>query len=297
MVCMMNEHVLMSGVEYFSDDAAINPFMVAGHPVDRVVATREHDGIATALEAAGVKVTRVKPPADCQDGVFTANWALVHGDKAVLARLPNARKAEEAYARATLEWLGKKVIELPEDIERFSGQGDALPCGDYLLCGSGYRTVEAAAEFVCEQLGFTRVQLRAKPLLDDDGLPVVNQFSGWEDSFFYDIDLAVSVLRAPQYEGSQLVQPGLIGVCRDALTPDSWARLKELSDIEIIEVSMTEAIEKLACNLVSTGTHVVMNDVPKFAAAIEAHGLTTTRLRNPELAKGGGSVRCTTLTL
>jgi N-dimethylarginine dimethylaminohydrolase len=35
----------------------------------------------------------------------------------------------------------------------------------------------------------------------------------------------------------------------------------------------------------------------EFAAAIEAHGLQTVRLENPELGKGGGSIRCTTLTL
>jgi N-dimethylarginine dimethylaminohydrolase len=294
---MTNAHVLMSGVDFFDDDAPINPFMSAETPIDRGVAASEHHAIQAALEAAGVHVTRVAPPADCQDGVFTANWALVRGDKAVLARLPNARKAEEAYARSVLEEMGKTVVELPPAIERFSGQGDALPCGNYLICGSGYRTDEAAAEFVCETLGFTRVQLRAKPLLDDDGQPAVNQFSGWEDSFFYDIDLAVAVLREPIYQNGELALPGLLGVCKEALLPESVARLEALPDVELIEVSMDEAVDKLACNLVSTGTHVVMNDAPEFAAAIEAHSLTTARLSNPELAKGGGSVRCTTLTL
>ena len=36
---------------------------------------------------------------------------------------------------------------------------------------------------------------------------------------------------------------------------------------------------------------------PKFQAAIEAHGLKTIALDLPELRKGGGSIRCSSLTL
>ncbi len=244
-----------------------------------------------------MSVERVDPPADCQDGVFTANWALVRGDKAVLARLPNARKDEEPYAKQVLESMGKTVYELPADIEKFSGQGDALPCGNYLFCGTGYRTDEAAQLFVCETLGFERVKVQAKPQLDANGQPMINAYSGWPDSFYYDLDLAVSILKAPVYDGDEIIENGLIGFCPEALTPESVEVIRSLPGLDRIEVSEDEAVHNLACNLVSTGTHVVMNDAPEFAAAIESHGLTTTRLSNPELAKGGGSMRCTTLTL
>jgi N-dimethylarginine dimethylaminohydrolase len=287
----------MSGTSYFADDAPINPFMDKDTPIDLEVAKHEHDAIQAALESVGVTVERVDPPADCQDGVFTANWALVRGDKAVLARLPNARKDEEPYAKRVLEAMGKTVYELPESVEKFSGQGDALPCGNYLFCGSGYRSDEAAQEFVAETLGFTRVQLRAKPQLDSDGNPMINSYSGWPDSFYYDLDLAVSILKAPVYDGDDITENGLIGYCPDALTPESVELIRSLPGLDLIEVSEDEAVHNLACNLVSTGTHVVMNDAPDFAAAIESHGLSTTRLKNVELAKGGGSMRCTTLTL
>ncbi len=293
----MNKFLLMSGVDWFSDEAEINPFMNATSKIDLTVAAQEHQAIQRALESAGVTVKTVPPPADCQDGVFTANWALVKGDKAVLARLPNARQAEEQYAKDVLTSLGKTVIELPPEVEKFSGQGDALPCGQYLLCGHGYRSDELAQKIVSQELSFERIQLHAKPQLDQNGQPMINRYSGWPDSFYYDIDLAISVLRPPVYQGDKLVERGLVGYCPEAFDQPSLEKIRQLDDIDLIEVSQDEAVNKFACNLVSTGQIVVMNDAPDYAAKIEAYGLKTIRLNNPELAKGGGSVRCTTLTL
>ncbi|QQS18999.1 hypothetical protein IPL68_03020 [Candidatus Saccharibacteria bacterium] len=63
-------------------------------------------------------------------------------------------------------------------------------------------------------------------------------------------------------------------------------------------MSFAEAKEAFACNLVSTGHTVVMSaSAPQLQAAIESYGLQTITLAMPELAKGGGFIRCTTLTL
>ncbi len=298
MSTQINNVVLMSDTDYFADDQPINPFMVQDSPIDLAVAQREHDAIRSALESVGVTVKHVPSPSSSQDGVFTANWALARNGTAVLARLPNARKGEEPYAKQMLQELGLKVVELPAEIEKFSGQGDALPCGNYLICGSGYRSDPEAQQFVCDTLGYERVQLRAKPQLDDNGQPVINAHSGFPDSFYYDLDLAVSILKFPVYDDTgTITENGLVGYCPDALTPESVELMRSLTGIDLIEVSEDEAVNNLACNLVSTGTHVVMNDAPEYAAAIEDHGLQTIRLNSPELAKGGGSMRCTTLTL
>lgn len=282
----------MSGVDYFDNGQAINPFMVQAEAINLDEARSEHTAIKKAFESAGIKVLQVPPPTDCQDGVYTANWALVRGGKAVMARLPSARKAEEAYAEQVLLDQGIKMIHLPEDL-KFSGQGDALPCGDLLFCGSQYRSDPAAQQFVADTLGFKRIQLQTVPLLDDSGQSVINKYSGWPDSFFYDLDLALSVLKPPS-KG----QKGLIGWCPEAFLPSSQQILRNLEEVDKIEVSLTEAKQAFACNLVSTGETVIMNNgAPDYAAAIEAHGLKTIRLSNPELGKGGGSIRCTSLTL
>lgn len=284
----MNRTVLMSGADFFSDQQAINAYMDKRIRIDVAGAGREHAAIRAALESAGVTVVQVDPPARCQDGVYTANWALVRGDRAVLSTLPNARRGEEPYAERVLRGLGKEVVRVPGDLH-FSGQGDALPCGDYLLAGSGYRTELPAHRFVADQLGYEVIGLQAVPKRGcfGRGRPVINADSGWPDSYFYDIDLAIAVLRHD-----------LIAWCPDAFTPSSRARIRSLPGVDTIAVSYREATRGFGCNLVSTGETVIMSSrVPRLRAAIEDHGLTTIPLDAAELRKGGGYIRCCTLTL
>lgn len=285
MQVQINSTVLMSGVDHFDDQAAINPFMHAEIAVDRTKARSEHDNIRAALESAGIHVLQVAPPPGCQDGVYTANWALISGDTAVMSVLPNARRGEQAYAEGVLRDLGKTILHVPDGL-RFSGQGDALPCGRYLLAGSGYRSDPAAHQFLADTLDYEVVSLRTVPERDANGCPVTNASSGWPDSFFYDIDLAIAVLR-----------DDLIAWCPDAFEPASQEKIRGL-DLKKIEVSLQEAMEGFACNLVSTGATVIMSaHAPQLQAAIEAEGLKTITPEISELAKGGGYIRCTTLTL
>lgn len=288
---MINSRVLMSDARYFSNEQPINPYYHV-ESIDLVVAQAEHTHIRDMLTDAGVEVVQVPSPAASQDGVYTANWGLVRGDKAVLARLPNARQAEQPHAKEVLESLGIEVTELPAGL-RFSGQGDALPCGDLLFCGSTYRSDTAAQEIAAETLGYRRVQLQTKPQLDEHGRPVRNVASGWPDSFYYDIDLALSVLRGPE-NGSK----GLIAYCPDAFVEDSRRILEDMTEVEKIIVSEAEARTAFACNLVSTGEAVVMTaNAPEFTQELVAYGFTLWRPEINELVKGGGYIRCSTLTL
>lgn len=281
----INATVLMSGVDHFDDQAAINPFMHADVSIDRAKAQAEHDRIRAALESAGVHVICVAPPARCQDGVYTANWALVRGDKAVMSVLPNARKGEEPYAERVLREHGKAIVKVPDGL-RFSGQGDALPCGDYLLAGNRYRSDKAVHQVLESELGYKVISLQTVPERDTGGNPVINAASGWPDSFFYDIDLAIAVLR-----------DDLIAWCPAAFEPSSQQTIRTLP-LRKIEVSLEEAVQGFACNLVSTGETVIMSaHAPQLRAAIEAEGFATVTPEISELVKGGGYIRCTTLTL
>lgn len=290
----INRTVLMSDALNFSAEQAINPYYFDSH-TDTDLAQREHNAIRVALEEAGVNVVTVASPTDSQDGVYTANWALVRGDKAVLARLPNVRKAEELYARRVLESIGKEVIEVPDGL-RFSGQGDALACGNLLFCGRGYRSDEEAQAFAADALGYERIQLQTIPQRNEQGQPVINPISGWEDSFFYDIDLALSIIKHPEGD-----VPGLIAYCPDAFTPSSNEIIQQLEldgRIETITVSLEEAEEAFACNLVSTGETVIMGDrATHLKEALGAKAITVVSPHIRELSKGGGYIRCTTLTL
>jgi len=282
----------MSSAQYFDDGQAINPFMDKEVAVDRQKAQAEHELIEKALRDSGVEVIKVPAPKDCQDGVYTANWALVRGDTAIMSTLPNARKDEEPYAEQVLRDLGKKTVKVPDGIH-FSGQGDALPCGDFLFIGTGYRTEKAAHDFIASTLGYQVISLQTIPKRNWFGRPAINKDSGWPDSFFYDIDLALSVLRGPS-EG----QKGLIAWCPDAFLPESRQRLQVFDGVDKIEVSFKEAKEAFACNLVSTGEAVVMSaEAPEFTSALQQRGFSVITPQISELAKGGGYIRCTTLTL
>lgn len=288
---MINSTVIMSSARYFSNEQPINPYYHE-ESVSVEKAEAEHEAIRQMLEQAGITVIKVDAPATSQDGVYTANWALVKGGKAVLARLPNARKTEEAWAETILKQQGLDVIHVPEDW-KFSGQGDALPCGKYLFCGSQYRSDARAQAFAAETLGFSRIQLQTVPQRDASGTPVVNDASGWPDSFYYDIDLALSIIKGPTDS-----EKGLIAYCPDAFTPDSREILEKFDGVDKIVVSEKEAREAFACNLVSTGKTVVMSaHAPKLKAELERHGLTVLTPEITELLKGGGYIRCTTLSL
>jgi N-dimethylarginine dimethylaminohydrolase len=122
---------------------------------------------------------------------------------------------------------------------------------------------------------------------------VNNAISGWADSFFYDIDLALSIIKAPEDD-----KKGLIAYCPDAFVPESRELLAAFDGVEKIEVSIEEAQHAFASNLVSTGETVIMSaHAPQLKKALEDRGLQVVTPEISELAKGGGYIRCTSLTL
>ena len=287
----INNTILMSDANHFDNRQQINPYYHQ-EPVNYKTAIAEHAEIRKLLTQAGIKVISTPSPIDSQDGVYTANWGLVRGDVAVLSRLPNARKSEEDYAEKILTSLGKKVIRIPDNL-KFSGQGDALACGNYLFCGSGYRSDVAAQEFAANTLGYERVQLQAIPECDLEGNAIINQTSGWADSFFYDLDLALAIISSPTD-----TQKGLIAYCPGAFTAKSRDLLASFDGVDKIEVSISEAQNGFATNLVSTGETVIMTaHAPILAAELKRRGIKVLSPNITELAKGGGYIRCTTLTI
>ncbi len=277
----INRTVLMSGADHF-DVLPLNPYSHHGEPVNRSAAHDDFELIKATLTQAGVAVQTVPAPHGCQDGIFTANWALCRNQTAVMSSLPTQRAAEHQFAEAVLSQRGFRIIK---PSYRFSGQGDALPCGNLLFAGAGYRTDKRVHSLLATELGYNVISLETVPERDQQGQPVINKLTGWPDSPFYDIDLAISVL-----------SPDLIAWYPEAFTPQSQDTIAATA-IKKIEVTKADALN-FACNLVSTGHTVVMGDqAPTLKSKIEAHGLSVTTVAVKELGKGGGFIRCTTLTL
>lgn len=274
----------MSGVDYFAVEE-LNPYSSVNNQPSIEAAKEEYLSLQDTFQNAGIEIIKTPAPENCQDGVYTANWALCLGGLALMANLPKMRSQESPYAEEALKNLGYDIKRLPEDI-RFSGQGDALVCGKYIFAGYGYRTDLAAHEYIKKSFAREVVSLQTVPALDAGKKPIVNSITGWEDSFFYDIDLALSVINEE-----------LIAWCPEAFTPKSQEKMRAVP-IDKIEVSLEEAIGGFACNLLSTGETVIMSDnAPGLKEQIEKRGLKTVSPKMTELAKGGGYIRCTTLTL
>src|SRR3989344_4796353 len=216
----------MSDADYFSDQYAINAYMDSRIPIDVKKAKAEHKAIREALEKAGIRVVQVPAPVDCQDGVYTANWALGRGNKMLLSFLPNKRRPETPYAEKVLQEQGKTILRLPEGLN-FSGQGDALPCGKYVFVGSNYRTDYRTWPYIEQMLGYEVIGLQKVPKGRWFGLGrrFINKETGWPDSYYYDLDLALAVLRED-----------LIAYCPRAFMPSSREIIEKLP-IEKIKVS------------------------------------------------------------
>ena len=282
---MINQKLLVSGADYFTDDYKINPYYTETK-INREKAIAEHARIVECFREAGIEIIKVDPPKGCQDGVYTANWAIVKDGIAVMARLPEARKGEEAYARKKLEEQGIKTYLVPENY-LYSGQGDSLRCGKYLFAGRGYRSDPEAQTFVADKLGLELVQVHANPQLNADGSIHINPATNHADSFWYDLDLAISI-----------IDEHTIAYCPGALDEESNKKLEAIQDLDKIIVDYDECTKGFACNLVSTGKHVIMSaNAPKLKSALEARSLICITPEITELLKGGGYIRCISLWL
>jgi len=281
---MINQKLLVSGADYFANTIHLNPYYT-DDPVDLQRATAEHALIVSCFRQAGIEVIEVPPPMDCQDGIYTANWAVVHGGTAIMSNLPKARQPEQAYALQALTNLGFSCIN-PTAPNLFSGQADSLICGDRLFGGSGYRSTPETQTIVANAFGLELIPLHTLPKLNDNGSPFWNATTNNYDSFFYDLDLALGI-----------IDENTIVYCPEAFDEPSQRKLADLP-INKILVDRTEAINGFACNLVSTGSTVIMSaQAPKLQAQLQQRGLTTITPEVAELKKTGGCIRCISLTL
>jgi N-dimethylarginine dimethylaminohydrolase len=129
------------------------------------------------------------------------------------------------------------------------------------------------------------VPLQTVPLSENDPL-ALNPVTGRADSYFYDVDLAIGI-----------IDEETIVYAESAFDAESRHRLENLPLTRIL-VDEKEAIEGFACNLVSTGRDVIMSeDAPKLAEQLESRGYRIHTPRAREIAKGGGFIRCISLTL
>ena len=138
--------VLLCPPDYFQVRYQINPWMRPGS-VDQAKAKEQWLTLLNLFRSLGVKAETVKPQPDLPDMVFSADQALIKGEKAILAnfRFRQRRKEGKIY-RQWLENNGFRIFSLPA-FSYFEG-GDALEADNKVILGYGFRTRPQVASLI-----------------------------------------------------------------------------------------------------------------------------------------------------
>ena len=263
---MYNKNLLMCRPDYFNISYSINPYMSTSQQPEHDKLRTEFNLIIQAHIDAGRTINFMEPIDGLPDMTYTANQALIRGNKALLGNLPPQRRDEIIHTKKWLINAGYEVMECPL---AFSGQGDCLPTGTgAVIKGRKWRSDPRSDEIVKSFLGY-------------EIIPVQTVSDRW-----YDNDLVFGI-----------INPGLVAVCWEALDDQSVANLKKRDDLDFIDVDINEA-KQFVLNLVSDGHTVTMSDGgPILKAALETRGFEVITRSIEQLKLGGGGIRCTTLAL
>jgi N-dimethylarginine dimethylaminohydrolase len=267
------QRILMCTPDAFDVVDVKNAFMEGNvGTVDREVAREQWEALRRAFEAAGHEVLTIDGAPGREDMVFAANQVLPGmGDDGrpyvVLSHMRHpSRRREVPYFRAWFEQRGYSILELPDSVDLFEGQGDAIwhPRTALLWGGYGHRTTLAAYEAISELLG---VPVIALELVHES---------------FYHLDTAFCAL-APD---AALVYPG-------AFTAEGLEMIRRLFP-RVIEVGDREASETFACNAhaLDGRTVVIQSGAAETVARLAAAGFYPVEVETGEFIKSGGSVFC-----
>ncbi len=253
--------------DYFGIEYEINPWMDVEVAADHPQAVEQWQTLHSLLVRAGSAIEILPPVAGLPDLVFTANAALIYGDKAVLARFKHPqRQGETAHDQAWFAQHGFDPIQAPGE-GSFEGAGDALFCGDTLFAGYRMRSDASGVQQIGSLLG-----VRVLPLELVSGR-------------YYHLDTCF----CPLTPDAAIYYP-------DAFD-DYGRRVLQEHVAHLIPVCSHEA-ESFACNAVVVGTRVFTNvGCPQLHEGLSAAGFTPTATPLGEFVKAGGSAKCLTLRL
>ncbi len=264
---MTEPHILMCPPDYYGIEYEINPWMNRQRQSDHALAVRQWSALRTLLEASGAHISTLEPVKGLPDLVFTANAALIHQRRAILAHFRHPqRQGEEPFDEAWLTAQGFEVERVPSDVY-FEGAGDALFCGDTLFAGYRIRSDARGHQQIGERLACRVIPLELV------------------DPYYYHLDTCF----CPLAPGRAIYYPPAFD--------DYGLRALRESVEELIPVCDDEA-RRFACNAVVVGRTVVTNaGCPELHAQLRAGGFEPRETPLDEFVKAGGSAKCLTLRL
>ncbi|MEX0641488.1 MAG: arginine deiminase-related protein [Pirellulales bacterium] len=260
-------HILMCPPDFYGIHYEINPWMNTARQADHKLAVFQWGALCGHIEAAGARISRLEPIQGLPDLVFTANAAMIFGQRALLSRFKHPqRQGEEPFNRAWLTANGFEVVDVPRNFS-FEGAGDALFCGDTLYAGYRMRSDASGHQEIGRMLGVRVIPVELV------------------DPRYYHLDTCF----CPLAEGEAIWYP--------AAFDDYGQRAIREHVPTLIEVERAEA-ENFSCNAVVIGRMVITNtSCDRLHDALAARGYIPVATPLGEFVKAGGSAKCLTLRL
>lgn len=260
---------LMCRPDHFEVRYTINPWMNATVPVDRSRALAQWKALCATYRRHGHQVDVIDGVPGQPDMVFSANGALVVGNRALSARFAHPERAGEAPAFH--HWLTQQpeLSQVAAATQIMECEGDFAFSSGRLLAGSGFRSSPSAHR---EVAGFM-------------GLPVVSL--ELVDPRFYHLDTALMVLG------------DTIAYYPPAFSRASVRKLMRLFPDALV-ATQADAVA-FGLNGVCDGRTVFLSDAVFTDPAallvdrLRARGYQPVGIDVSEFVKSGGGVKCVTM--
>lgn len=256
---------LMCKPTYFDIQYEINPWMKISTKSVPEEAHQQWQKLYDVMKGCGAEIDLVPPHKEWPDMVFTANAGLFYKNRIIISHFKYKERQGEAQLFA--DWFEKHGFALFNDVQQtppyFEGAGDALPIGDLLFVGYGFRTDRAFFE---------------APYFDQGKII----YCELVDPYYYHIDTCF----CPLNDETAIWYP-------DAFSEDAQKTMSKT--VELIDVSPEEA-KFFACNAVVIGENILLPErTEQLAKQLTSRGFTTHHIKMDEFLKSGGACKCLTL--
>ena len=270
---MKNEppQFLMCAPDFYDVHYVINPWMEGNVGKTVRAQAREQWTVLRSQLQEIATVELITPQPGLPDMVFTANAAVIVGDKAVLSHfLYRERRHEEPHFRQWFNSHGFEVFEMPADLP-FEGAGDALldHTRGWLWAGYGLRTELDAHPLLAQWLNAEVVSLR---LIDQR---------------YYHLDTCL----CPLEDGWLLYYPPAFDAYSNHVIEQRVPANRRIA------VKEPDAMH-FVCNAVNANRHLFVNNISvELRATLEEAGFRVRETPLGEFLKAGGTAKCLTLRL
>lgn len=252
----------------------LNPWMDWTESVDYRNALAQWEALCDAIVGAGADVDVMPHGSRSGAMTFTRDTAVVIGDQEAIV-LHNVGQRGDLEPRFVTEWLRHRGYSLDElaNGDRIDG-GNVVPTSDGWLIG-----IPAGAPLEPAQRLARLLRDRSGAVVH--GVPLATMRFGH-------LDTALSDLSGKAW----LIYPAAFD--QADLGTSAWSKI--LADRPVIVVDADEA-ERLSCNVLVIGDHVIGGLSPRLCHELSRFGLEPVPVDLDEFRKAGGGAHCLTLEL